>query len=114
MIIHPEIIVTPDCPTIKFREPMEKIDLDIEIPKILANQGWGLGTKFNIEFINHDRTKLIAAGNFIVSEDAESLQTANPDGYQPITKTVQARKAAQIGEWFYPGKAKSRKVKDAA
>ena len=102
MLIHPEVIVTPDCPTVKFREPKEQVNLDIEIPKILNAQGWGLGTKFNVQFISHDRTKLIASGLFVVTEDTESLHTANPEGYQPMTKTISARKAAQIGDWFYP------------
>ena len=102
MLIHPEVIVTPDCPTVKFREPREKIDLNVELPKILNAQGWGLGTYFHVQFINHDRSKLIVSGLFIVTEEAESLHTANPDAYQPMTKTISARKAKQIGEWFEP------------
>ena len=103
MRIHPEVIVTPDCPTVMFREPREKVDLKVEIPKILASQGWGLGTYFDIQFINHDRTELLATGKFIVTKDSEALHTANPEGYQPITKTISARKAGQIGDWYYPG-----------
>jgi len=102
MRIHPEVIVTPDCPTVMFREPREKVDLEVEIPKILASQGWGLGTYFNIQFVNHDRTKLVASGKFIVESDTESLHTANPEGYQPITKTISYRKAGQIGGWYQP------------
>ena len=102
MLIHPEIAVTPDCPTVKFREPKEKINLDVELPKILNAQGWGLGTYFNIQFISYNRDKLIAEGKFIVTEESESLHTANPEAYQPMTKTLAARKAMQIGEWFYP------------
>lgn len=101
MLIHPEIIPTPDSPTVKFREPKEKVNLDIEIPKILGSQGWGIGINFDIQFISHDRTQLLASGKFIVVSENESLQTANPDGYQPMTKTVLARQAKQIGEWNY-------------
>ncbi len=103
MLIHAEITVTPDCPTVKFREPMEKVDLDVELPKILNVQGWGLGTYFNIQFISHDRDKLIKAGKFLVTEETEYLHTANPEAYQPMTKTMSARKAMLLGEWFYPG-----------
>ncbi|KKM81475.1 hypothetical protein LCGC14_1329480 [marine sediment metagenome] len=102
MLIHAEIVVTPDSPTVQFREPKEQVNLDIELPKILNAQGWGLGTYFHVQFINHDRTKLIASGDFLVTENTESLHTANPEGYQPMTKTISARKAAQIGDWFYP------------
>ena len=101
MLIHPEIVVTPDCPTVQFREPKEKINLDVELPKILNAQGWGLGTYFHVQFINHDKTALIQSGKFVVTEEAESLHTANRDGYQPMTKTISARKAKQIGDWFY-------------
>ena len=102
MLIHPEVIVVPDCPTVKFRQARELIDLDFELPKILSSQGWGLGTYFNVQFINHERTSMIASGLFVVTEENETLHTANPDAYQPITKAVSARKAKQIGEWFYP------------
>jgi len=102
MIIHPEIYTTPDTPTVKFREPMENINLDLEISKILNAQGWGLGTNFNVQFVDHEKTKLIASGQFVVTEENESLQTSNADGHQPMTKMVSARKAVQVGDWFYP------------
>ena len=110
MLIHAEIVVTPDSPTVQFREPKEQVNLDIELPKILNAQGWGLGTYFHVQFINHDRTKLIASGDFLVTGDTESLHTANPDGYQPMTKTISARKAGQIGDWFYPNGLEPVKV----
>lgn len=103
MLTRPEIIVAPDCPTVKFSEPMEKINLDLEMPKILENQGWGLGTVFNVQFINHEKTELIKTARFIVFLDDETLRTFNPDGQQPMTKTVFVRKAKQIESWFYPG-----------
>ena len=112
MLVHAEIVVTPDCPTVKFREDKELVKLDVEIPKILNAQGWGLGTYFNIQFISHDRDNLIAAGKFLVTQEAESLHTANPDGYQPMTKTVSARKAMQVGDWFYPGGEEVKVVED--
>jgi len=100
MIIHPEVIPTPDRPTIKFREPRESINLDIELPKILTQQGWATGTYFDIQFISHDRSELYSAGQFVVTQDKEGLQTGNPDAYQPMTKMVSTKKAEQIGEWI--------------
>ncbi len=102
MIIRPEISTTPDCPTVKFREAFENVDLDAEIPKLLVSQGWGLGTVFSIQFISNDRTKLIKVARFIVTSEDESLRTSNPDGYQPMTKSVYTREAKQIDEWFWP------------
>ena len=101
MKIHPEVIVTPDCPTVVLREPIEVVNLDVTIPNILNQQGWGIGTYFNIQYISHDRTKLIAEGKFVVTESSEVMHTSNPDGFQPMTKPVTARKAQQIGDWFY-------------
>lgn len=101
-ITRPEIFITPDFPTVKFREDPETINLAIEVPKILAQQGWGLGTIFCIQFINHERTKLIKLARFIVSSENESLHTFNPDSERPMTKLIQAREARQMEAWFYP------------
>lgn len=103
MIIRPEISVTPDCPTVKFREASETINLDIEIPKLLVTQGWLLGTVFIVQFINSERTKLIKAARFMVVAEDDSLNVANPEGYQPMTKTIYTREAKQMEAWFWPG-----------
>ena len=102
MVIHPEIIVTPDQPTIKFREPREKVDLDLEIPKVLHAQGWGIGTYFNVQFINHDRTELLAAALFLVNAEAESIHTSD-NIYSPMTRAVHARGFVQVGGWWEIG-----------
>src|SRR6266849_4735255 len=99
MIINPEIIVTPDLPTIKFREPRDQINLDVELPKILHRQGWGCGTYFNIQFMNHERNELLACALYVVTKETEGLHTSdNP--YQPMTKTIYTREAKQVGEWW--------------
>mgnify|MGYP001559264246 FL=1 len=100
MIIAPEIVVTPDLPTIRFREPRDRVNLDIELPRILYNQGWGCGTYFHIQFMSHDKNKLLASALFVVSEEVETLHTSD-SAYQPVTKTVFNRKAEQIGEWWH-------------
>jgi hypothetical protein len=100
MVIHPEVIVTPDTPTIKFREPREQVDLSKELPRILNAQGWGCGTYFNVQFLNHEKTKLLACGRFVVIEETESLHTSDANPYQPMTKTMIARCAEQIGDWW--------------
>jgi len=110
-IIRPDIFITPDCPTVKFREEPENINLAVEVPKILTQQGWGLGTIFCIQFINHDRTKLIKFARFIVSTENSSLQTFNPDGPQPMTKLVEAREACQMEAWFYPQGSQAKNFK---
>jgi len=102
MKIQPEVIVTPDRPTVVIREPISEVNLDIEIPKILNAQGWGLGTYFNIQFIKDDRTKLIASGKFIVAEETKAMHTANAESYSPNTREIITKKALQIGDWFYP------------
>lgn len=100
MVIYPEIQVTPDCPTIKFSQPRDQIDLTKELPRILHAQGWGCGTYFNVQFLNHEKTKLLSCGRFVVSEEIESLQTSDANHYQPMTRTVFSRVAMQIGDWW--------------
>ena len=100
MTIHPEIIVTPDMPTIRFREPRDEVNLDMELPRILHAQGWGCGTYFHVQFLSHDKTALLASARYVVSEEIESLYTSEADPYQPVTKTVFSRKAERMGEWW--------------
>jgi hypothetical protein len=102
MVIYPEVIVTPDRPTVRFNGPVDKIDLDKVIPAILQSQGWSCGTFFNVQFVNHERTVLIKSGQFVVTESSESLQTNDANPYQPMTRTAVNRKAEIIGDWWYP------------
>jgi len=100
MITFPEIVITPDCPTVKFRNSREQVDLDVELPKILNSQGWDCGTYFHIQFVDHNRENLLASATFVVTKHAESLQVNESNPYQPITKTVANRKAEIVGEWW--------------
>src|SRR3990172_4674588 len=100
MIIAPEVIVTPDHPTIRFREPREKVDLDIELPRILHAQGWGCGNYFNVQFLSHDKTRLLSSALYVVYQVSETIHTSETNPYQPITKMVFSRKASLIGEWW--------------
>lgn len=100
MVIYPEVLVTPDTPTVKFCQPFDKVDLSKELPRILNVQGWGCGTYFNVQFLNHEKTKLLASGRFVVTEEAEAVQTNDANPYQPLTKTVCTRSAQQLGEWW--------------
>ena len=100
MLIYPDIQATPDSPTIKFYQPREQIDLNKELPRILHTQGWGCGTFFNVLFLNHEKTKLLSCGRFVVTEEIETLHTNDANPYQPMTKTVFTRAAVQIGEWW--------------
>ena len=109
MIIHPEVIVTPDCPTVRFRESKAQVDLDIEIPRILHSQGWGCGTYFNVQFMNHEKTKLLSSATFVVSERQEVSHTNESNPYQPMTKTLSKRKAEIIGDWISFGEEEKPK-----
>lgn len=100
MIIAPEIVVTPDLPTIHFREPRDQVNLDIELPRILHAQGWGCGTYFHVQFLSHDKSILLASAQFVVSQVSESIHTSEANPYQPVTKTVFGRKVDRIGEWW--------------
>ena len=51
-------------------------------------------------FLNHEKTKLLACGRFVVTEEIETLHTNDANPYQPMTRTVFSRQAAQIGEWW--------------
>lgn len=104
-IMRPEVFTTPDCPTVKFREGVELVNLDLEIPKILISQGWGLGTVFVVQFTNYERTKLIKMARFIVDSEDSDVRTFNADGPSPMTKTVETRTAKQIESWIYPNGA---------
>jgi len=96
MIIHPEVIVTPDFPTVQFREDRENVDLERELPRILNAQGWGIGTYFNVQFISHDRTRLLSAAMFVVIQVTEGLVTNEANPYQPTTRAVFTRVASQM------------------
>ena len=100
MVIQPEVFVTPDRPVVRFREPREKIDLAVELPKVLHSQGWGAGTYFHVQFIDHDRTALLASAEFMVTAVTEGIHTSEANPYQPITKTIFMRQFEQIGEWW--------------
>ena len=100
MIIHPNVIVTPDCPTVQFRQSQEQVDLDREIPRILHAQGWEIGTYFNVQFISHDRTTVLSSARFMVTHVSESLFTNETNPQQPSTKVVWSRMAEQIGDWW--------------
>lgn len=100
MITQPFIYSTPDCPTVQFRDAPEMVDLDKEIPKILHGQGWGCGTIFHVQFVSHNRDKLVKMAKFIVTEDTETLSTNEDNVYQPLTRTVNLRKAEMIGDWW--------------
>lgn len=100
MIVTPEIFVTPDCPTVRMREARENVDLDAELPKILHAQGWGVGTFFHVQFVSHDRTRLLAFAKFVVTEENESLQTNDANPYAPMTKTVFSRRFEQVSGWW--------------
>ena len=100
MVIQPEVFVTPDRPVVRFREPREKVDLGNELPKVIHAQGWGIGTYFNVQFIDHDRTTLIASAEFLVTEVREGLHTSEANPYQPVSKTIFMRKFEQIGQWW--------------
>ena len=100
MVIQPEVFVTPDRPVVRFREPREQIDLDKELQKVVNNQGWGVGTYFHVQFINHERTAVLASAEFLVTEVREGLHTRDAESYQPVTKMIFMRKLEQIGQWW--------------
>lgn len=101
-VIHPRIDPTPDFPVVQFREPREQVKLDEQLPKILRAQGWGCGTHFHVQFVNHERTELLLDALFVVTKAAGSLQTSGQD-HAPTTKEVILYKTEQIGNWrsFY-------------
>lgn len=99
MIISPQIIVTPDTPMVLFREAKEAFDIEAEVMKVVQRQGWGLGTRFNVHFISHDRTTLLATAEYIVTGEVEDYVTNDVDGYQTMSKTVFRRKCARLGDW---------------
>lgn len=112
MIIHPEVIVTPDCPTVRIREAREVVDLDVEIPRIIHYQGWDIGTYFHVQFISHDRDVLLSVGRFVVTEVKEQLHVSDANPYQPTTKTVFGRKYEQLGDWWFSEAGKVEKKKE--
>jgi len=99
MVIYPEIRVTPDLPTIIFRQARDKVDLEVELPRILQAQGWGCGTYFHVQFVNHEKTELLASALYVVTKESESLHTSD-NQYQPVTKTVINREAKLVGNWW--------------
>lgn len=103
MNIRPAIYATPDRPVVVFREPRELVDLDRELPLLLKNQGWHVGLYFNVQFVSHDRTELLATAQFVVTSVREALVTTNANPDQPITSAVSARRYERITEWLFFG-----------
>lgn len=112
MFIHPEIIVTPDSPVIRLHQPRELVNLDVELPRIMHAQGWGVGTYFHVQFLSHDKTKLISSAPFVVTEEIEQVVTSEANPYQPMTKTLYTRKAERIGEWWNAPQAFAKEGSD--
>ncbi len=104
MIIQPNIF-TPDRPVVQYKEPSTAVDLDVELPRILSNQGWTAGTFFHVQFFNHEMTKLISYGLYMVVESKPYLQTSEANPYQPMTRTGFLHKAEQVGDWWYAAEA---------
>lgn len=111
MIIHPEIRVTPDLPTIRFSEPRDQVDLDIEIPRILNREKWGCSTYFKVQFINHEKTEVLASAEFVVVQEIQGSYTNAANPSQPMTSETFKCKAEIIGKWWYSSleKAKGQK-----
>lgn len=99
MVIAPHITTTPDFPTVRFREPKEQIDLETELNKILKIQGWGVGTYFNVQFVNHERTKLLASVTYVVTEEHEELRVNESIPGHPVTTNVVTRRCEEAGPW---------------
>ena len=109
MIIHPQIEVTPDTPTIKFREAKEQVDLDKELPRILNHQGWDIGTYFHVQFINFERTHLLSSALFVVIESTEKLVVNDSDPYHTMSKMVSSHKADRVSKWWYSDSGKEER-----
>lgn len=103
MIIKPNIIITPDCPTVVFREPKEKINLDEELPKILRYQGWGCGTYFNVQFI--DSGELLSCARFVVSFEKNEMVTVETQPGIISSKNQTNYGFLQLEAWKTPKKS---------
>jgi len=101
MIIHPDINNTPDRPVIKFRTPKELMDLNLELGRAMKSQGWALGTRFTVQFINHEKTNLLSTAEFVVSDREESFITNDDNPYAPTSKDIVTYRAFQVSDWWY-------------
>ncbi len=90
-------------PTVSFVVPRDQINLNIELPNIARNQGWGCGTYFNVQFlekIGDKNIRLLASALYVVTYEDEILHTSEDNPYQPITKNIHRREVSQIGDWW--------------
>lgn len=101
MIIHPDINNTPDRPVIKFRQPKELMDLTLELGRAMKSQGWALGTRFTVQFINHEKTQLLSTAEFVVSDREESFITNDDNPYAPTSRDIVTYRAIQVDDWWY-------------
>lgn len=110
MRLNPEIIITPDNPIVQLRECRDSIEDEmLEVAKIANNQGWGIGVKFSVQYISHDRDRLFAEATFIVTRNVENLITTNPESRTPNTKSVNTLGVEIITPWY-----KTREVDERA
>jgi hypothetical protein len=77
--------------------------LEKEISKVINYQRWSCGTYFNVQCVNHNRSKLLQTSLWVVCEETEDVRVNEDNPYSPVSHIVSARKAAQIGDWWYSG-----------
>jgi len=100
MRVHPRIDTTPVKPVVLIKEPQAKVDLSRELPRILYNNGWPLGTEFLVMFVNHEATRVIQWGRFIVVGVDTELKTTESDDYRVHTRSVSTYQYQQIGSFY--------------
>lgn len=104
MIIQPKILsVTPDEPTVQFKQSKDQIDLDKELLRLVNNQGWGCGTYFHVQFTNHEYTELKSAAKYVVTQKIENVYTNEANPYQPVTRNISNYKIERVEKWRHFG-----------
>ncbi len=100
MRIQPRIDTTPIGPAMLIKEPQAKVDLSRELPRILRNNGWPLFTEFRLAFTNHEMTKVLQWGRFVVVGVDAELKTTETDDYRVHTASVAMYQYQQIGAFY--------------
>ncbi len=115
----PAVDPRPNFPIVKFQYSREQVDFDVELQRVIQNNGWDCGTYFYVQFLKVENDKkfaLLESALFIVTHVDEGIYTNEANSYAPMTKTVYTHKAERVGDWWTPGgteKVSEKPAKDA-
>ena len=88
--IRPKVQTVADNPIVQVNiEPsVDEVDINRILGETLQRFEFGIGTSFDLQFLNMDGTQILALQRFIVSKVVEEIVVSDVSNYQTMTKSV--------------------------